>query len=589
VREVAMNPAASRRPFPPFEDSRRLLGPNLHFAEVGAVLETLGPVPDAGLVDAWRTRVRAACGSLGWPEPAFDARRHAGGIALAFSAPLDRLFCATEINEWAWLATLHDIEPAPEAPRFHAPGHPAAWDDAAAHATLRRLDAGERAPRTLALAQAAHTHGLRLLLDDEALSIGGGDGARCWPLDSLPAPDAIDWPALHDVPVALVTGSNGKTTTVRLVAAMLRAHGLRSAWNCTDGVFVDGEPILLGDYSGPAGARAVLRAAGVEAAVIEAARGGLLRRGLALDRADVAVVTNISIDHFGEYGIHDLDGLADAKLIVARALRTPRATLVLNADDPVLRRRAPRDGTRLAWFALDDAAPALVAHRADGGATCGIDAGRLRLHHDGGTHDLGAIAAMPLAFGGHARYNLANLAAASLAAATLGVAPGTISRVLASFGAARGDNPGRLQYGELDGVHVFVDYAHNVEGLRGLLAVARARLAPPARLGVLLGQAGNRGDVEIRGLAAEVAAAAPARIVVKELAGMLRGRRPGEVPDLLQAALLAAGVPAATIARHSDERSGAQALLGWARPGDVVVLPLHEPAVRDEIVARLPR
>ena len=126
------------------------------------------------------------------------------------------------------------------------------------------------------------------------------------------------------IPTALVTGSNGKTTSVRLLAAMLTAHGHRTGFSCTDGVFFEDQALSTGDYSGPAGARAVLRHAEVEAAVLETARGGLLRRGLAIERADAAIVTNISDDHFGEYGIDDLDGLTETKLIVARALDTPR-------------------------------------------------------------------------------------------------------------------------------------------------------------------------------------------------------------------------------------------------------------------------
>src|SRR5690606_12015277 len=156
------------------------------------------------------------------------------------------------------------------------------------------------------------------------------------------------------IPVAPVTGSNGKTTSVRPLAAMAMAHGWHTANSRTDGLHVDGALVEPGDYSGPGGARAPRRdrrahaavretARGAlrrraQAAVLETARGGLLRGGLGVARADVALVTNLSPDHFGEYGIHDLDGLAEVKLTVARAVRD--ATLVLNADDPVLRRHA---------------------------------------------------------------------------------------------------------------------------------------------------------------------------------------------------------------------------------------------------------
>src|SRR5262249_38228332 len=149
-------------------------------------------------------------------------------------------------------------------------------------------------------------------------------------------------------------------------------------------------------------------------AIIETARGGILRRGIAVAHAHVALVTNVSPDHFGEYGIDVLDGLADVKLAVAGVLGRD-GLLVLNADDPRLTARAPRLAGRfghappLGWFALDADAPLLAAPRARGGATCGVRAGRLLLSHAASLHDLGAVRDMPLTVGGSAVYNIANL------------------------------------------------------------------------------------------------------------------------------------------------------------------------------------
>ena len=151
----------------------------------------------------------------------------------------------------------------------------------------------------------------------------------------------MPWADLREVPAAFVTGSNGKTTTVRLLAACVRAHGWRDGYNCTDGLFIQGEQIEGGDYSGPVGTRTILRDPRVEAAILETARGGILRRGLAAERAHVAVITNISSDHFGEYGVHDLAGLADVKLVVASVV-DDNGLLVLNADDPILLRARER-------------------------------------------------------------------------------------------------------------------------------------------------------------------------------------------------------------------------------------------------------
>src|SRR5690606_11896895 len=230
----------------------------------------------------------------------------------------------------------------------------------------------EASPALVALQAAATAHGLPCLPDDDEVSVGGGTGSRTWPVDALPDPAAIDWSVLHAIPTALVTGSNGKTTTVRLLAAMARAHGWHAAHSCTDGVFFDGQPLEPGDYSGPTGARTALRQPAAQAAVLETARGGMLRRGLALCHAGVAVVTNVSADHFREYGLHDLDDLAAAKLTVARAIGGD-GLLVLNGDDAVLCGQADALACPKGWFTRDfDTPPSVVAHREAGGATCGV-------------------------------------------------------------------------------------------------------------------------------------------------------------------------------------------------------------------------
>ena len=567
----------------PFEDSRRLTGFNLHFADVGAALETVGVDIDDALLDAWRTRVRRMRGALGWADAALVARVHAHGASLAFAAPLDQLLSATEVNEWALLGAACRLR---HEGMFHAPGHAPAWDEESALHTLRAFARAERNPALVALVDAAQSRGLTVLFDDETVSVGVGCGSHSWPLAALPTPVQIDWSALHDAPIALVTGSNGKTTTTRLLAAFAHAHGWRAAYTCTDGVFTGATALAAGDYSGPAGARVALRAPAIDAVILETARGGLLRRGLAVQHARVALVTNISDDHFGEYGVHDLDDLAAVKLSVAHALGED-GVLVLNADDPCLVKHADRLHARLAWFALDADAPLLRTHRTRGGATCGMRDERLHLECAGADHDLGRVDAMPLSFGGAARYNIANLAAAALAASALGIAATTLRDVLAGFGAAREDNPGRLQHWMIGGVSVFVDYAHNPDGLRGLLDVAtRAR---SGRLGLLLGQAGNREDADIRELAAVAAAFEPELVVLKDIGDMLRGRVGGEVPAILRDELLQRGVEAARIAIELDEWRAVLSLVAWARSGDTLVLPTHGKQNRPRIDALLDR
>jgi UDP-N-acetylmuramyl tripeptide synthase len=449
--------------------------------------------------------------------------------------------------------------------------------------------ARERRPDIVMLIEAARARRVGHLLDEATLTLGAGKGSQGWALDALPTVDTVPWAALHTIPIAAITGSNGKTTTVRLVAACARAKGWRDGFNCTDGVFINREPVAAGDYSGPAGTRLVLRNPGVEAAVLETARGGILRRGLAADRADVAIVTNISPDHFGEYGIDDLDGLADVKLSITHLLDRD-GLLVLNADDALLCAKSgmlqQRLGwqPRLGWFARDYDHPALVQHRALHGSTCGVRAGRLWLSVGNGEHDLGVVRDMPLTIEGTATYNVENLAGAALVATKLGVLPATIAQVFANFGRDLADNAGRLMRFDIGGVKIILDYAHNPDGLRGVMRVADRLRAPGCRIGMLLGHAGNRLNADIEELALVATEFKPDLIVVKEDEGHLRGRQPGEVPAIIQNALLKTGLPEAAVPICPSEVDAALMALDWARPGDALVLLIHSSSARTRML-----
>ena len=439
-------------------------------------------------IGAWRARVGRVGEQLGWADRRCVARRHARGILLAISAPADQLLLATELNEWALCAALVERDPkrwaglqdalaaaavdgANPASEL-APGLLPVIEESAALARFRQLSAVEAAPKLRALIKAAGDRSLPHFVDDTELTLGAGKGSRTFALTLLPSTADVPWGELSDIPTALVTGSNGKTTTVRLVAACARAHGWRPGYNCTDGVYVGDETLASGDYSGPAGARLVVRDRRTEAAILEVARGGILRRGLAVSRADAAVVTNISSDHFGEYGIDDVAGLAEVKLSVGAVLAA-HGRLVLNADDALLRTKARelalRHGvaSKPAWFAHDADQSYLREYRAQGASTCGVRGGRLWLHEADLEQDLGPVTAMPLSIGGMAAYNIANLAAAALVAVALGIPPPTIAAVFATFGAKTSDNPGRMMRFEFKGAHVLIDYAHNPDGLRG--------------------------------------------------------------------------------------------------------------------------
>ena len=571
---------------PCFADSRRLMGKNRFVGSTAAVLTARGPgALDRESCQRWLQMAESLCRELGWD----DCQPLVCGAERVLPCPPDRLYTATEINEFAWeaaagasKATCQSVQPFERIHRFH--------DDAEARAYFAALDAAEHEPVIAALRKEAISRNLPVFADDDDISIGAGACSITYSIKCLPSPADVPWTQLRTIPIAMVTGSNGKTTTTRLIAAMLEASSQAFAGHVgissTEGVAIGGEWVTRGDYAGPGGARLVLRDKRVAAAVLETARGGILRRGLAVDRADVAVVTNISADHFGEYGVESLDDLADVKMALARTLHRD-GTLVLNADDPLLLARAVNQTCKVALFSLNDDLEVLKAHRDKGGATCGVREGAMWLSQGGSRHSLGNIAEMPLTVAGAASYNVANLAAASLAAAALGVPPALIAEVLMHFGEARGDNPGRLDRWTLQDVNVLIDYAHNPDGLARLLAVGRTLIANNGRLLLLLGQAGNRDNAAIAELAAAAAAAKPDRVVIKELPTMLRGRQPGEVSALLDAGLRAAGYSSAAIAFEVDEVNAVRRLLDEARAGDVVVLPVHQSKAREAASALL--
>ncbi|HZA91301.1 MAG TPA: Mur ligase family protein, partial [Gemmatimonadales bacterium] len=458
-----------------------------------------------------------------------------------------------------------------EAAAFEIEGRPPNLSSAVLR--LRDTIEKERNPRLLALENAARSRGLTFLSDEDHASVGSGTGVMVWPVRSIPEPSTIDWTRVHDVPIALVTGSNGKTTVVRLLSAMIRKWGKVPGSTSTDGVYVDGATIEEGDFSGPGGARLVLRQREVETAVLETARGGLLRRGLATSRANVAAVTNIAEDHLGEFGVESLEQLAETKLLVARAL-VGGGSLVLNADDAVLVRASSKLTVPITWFSLDDASEIVKTHIERGG-TAVVSAGEnIVLLRGGERTPVVPTRDAPFTFGGTARHNVANALAAVAAALELGIPIEAIAEALRSFGKKPADNPGRANLYEVGGARILVDYAHNAHGMSALVGLAQ-RIPADRRL-VMVGSAGDRQDEAIREMARAASSLPPDRVIVKDAEQYLRGRTLGEIPALLADEFTRLGTPVSSISSAMSELEGVRDALTWARPGDLLVLAVHQ-------------
>jgi cyanophycin synthetase len=550
--------------FPPMHvlDSRRLTGPGLLLDGPGAVLEVrLDESVREQAIAAWERAARRLLEAVGWPNEVLVTRAFAGGVSLALTAPLDGLYAATELNEQAWAAA---------AAELRGEKKPKRWSGAAS--VLDEL-AGERNPTIVRLCEEAKARGLTFLVGEDLISVGSGTGALLWQITDLPDPATVDWSSAHEVPIALVTGSNGKTTVVRLLGSIVQAAGRTPGLTSTDGVAVGATLLEEGDFAGPSGARLVLRHPETETAILETARGGILRRGLPVDHAGVAVITNIADDHLGEYGIESLSDLADTKLVVAKTLGR-NGTLVLNADDPLLVERSRSVGAQLAWFSLHSPSGVVASHLERGGRALVVEDGSVVLRQGTKARSLVKVDDIPITFRGIATHNVANVLAAAAAATALGVEADVIATALKQFGRDLDDNPGRANLLELGGVRILLDFAHNPHGMAALVKLAQT--LPAKRRLVLVGQAGDRNDEAIRALARSAWELDPDYVIAKDMEGYLRGRAPGEVPDILADEFTRLGLPDRALSRGGPEIAAVREALEWARPGDLLVLAVHE-------------
>jgi len=542
-------------------DSRRITGPNLLWDKAGAGLEVFGP--DAAidaLVKSWYDEARKLLDAVGWRSEKACARRFAGGASLLISAPYDVLYAATEVNESA-------VEAAVTVMEF---GSPSSLEETAA-ALKGKIDA-EKNPSLLALREAALANGVSFLADDDNVSIGLGAGSHTFEASELPDIRSIAWAAVSDIPVAMVTGTNGKSTTVRLLASMVRSEGLVEGFSSTDGIIVDGVYTDRGDYSGPEGARKVLRNKNVGVAILEIARGGILRRGIPIDRADAALITNVAEDHLGEYGVNDLDTLIDTKLVVSRALGHD-GLLVLNWDDSGLRNRSRSLDVPVAWFSLDPDTGDFRNHIRSGASAAWLESGSLVRSVAGIREELVRVDDIPITLGGAARHNVYNSLAAVLVAGQLGLSTVSMVEGLRGFTGTPDQNPGRGNIFEIGGVTALVDFAHNAHGFRALFDMARA--LPAKRRLVLFGQAGDRTDASILEQTSILWKARPDRVIIKEMEVYLRGRERGEVTGMIESELRRLGADDMMLDRADSEIDAVRQAFGWAMPGDLLLLLVY--------------
>jgi cyanophycin synthetase len=379
------------------------------------------------------------------------------------------------------------------------------------------------------------------------------------------------------IPLAVITGTNGKTTTTRLLGRMLGAHGHTVGMTTTTGVFIGDECILSGDTTGPESAKAVLMDKRVTAAVLETARGGMLRSGIAYDYADVAVITNISEDHIGQGEIQTIEDLIKLKSLVLDAL--PKSGYaVLNADDIYVHKLLKRVKSNVIFFSKQEDNLLIKRHLGIGGKAVFVLNGQLVLGEGNHIKKIMNIKFIKLTYQGKVSYQLENALASVGAAVALGLDMNKVKQVLQYFGQHRKDNPGRLEMYPYKNRTIVVDYGHNVAGFTETLSILKK--LPHKHIRGVAGLPGDRNN-ELIAKCSKACGCFLDYIYLKEDED-LRGRKKMEVSQLMQKCLLSNGFPEEKIAIELQELKALDRAIKESEERDIVVIfyeklePIHD-------------
>ncbi|MFB1034958.1 MAG: Mur ligase family protein, partial [Sinobacterium sp.] len=337
------------------DEARRLTGLNLLWDYPGAILDVfIEGIDKSKVVSVWQMWTGKLLTDFGWQQhTAF--RLHSDGANLALSAPMDALYCACDLAELAWYCAVAELKNQT----------PPNWQQRLNE--LHHELAKERNPALLTFMHEAQKHGVSCITDDDEVSLGMGKSSHTWPVRELPELKDIQWQHYQDIPKAFITGTNGKSTSVRLASHIAKNAGYVAGVTSTDFIRVGDNIIDTGDYSGPGGARMLLRDPRTELAFLEVARGGILRRGLPIDSVDVALITNVASDHLGQYGINTVQELAETKFVVAKGLNA-QGTLVLNADNSLVIEQGLKLDNKMCWFSTDESNTLIQSQLKTGGA-----------------------------------------------------------------------------------------------------------------------------------------------------------------------------------------------------------------------------
>lgn len=365
------------------------------------------------------------------------------------------------------------------------------------------------------------------------------------------------------IPLIAVTGTNGKTTVTRMIGHIWKQAGYSVGMTTTDGIYINDECVMDGDTTGPDSAKVVLGDPRVEVAVLETARGGIVRGGLAFDKSDIGIVTNITEDHIGQDGIENLSDLAYIKSLILETVK-PGGFALLNADDPCVAELAARVKAEIVYFSVEPSNIMIKRHLGAGGKAFFVKDGVVYAASGGMAHAVIPVGDIPVTFGGIAVHNLQNAVIAAAASFCMRISMDHIRQGLASFE----QNPGRLNFLDAGDFRICIDYGHNPAGYQALINTVR-RMGAQRLVGVIAAPGDRRDDVTIN--IGRIAGQGFDMIYIKEDAD-LRGRKPGETAALLRQGVLEAGFSPDRVAVVLREDEAVKKALAKVRPGDLIVV-----------------
>ncbi len=373
-----------------------------------------------------------------------------------------------------------------------------------------------------------------------------------------------------DVPIVAVTGTNGKTTTAKLIAHALKYSGKLVGFAGTTGVEIDGVEIVSGDYSGPGGAAIVLREPTVDHAVLEVARGGIIRRGLGFDSCSVGILLNVDEDHIGLDGVEDIEELSLVKSTVIEVVGD-QGVSVLNADDPIIIGLKERAGGQLIFFSMHPSNETITQHLRSGGAAVVLQGGDVVIHSSIPSVHVLSVLDAPITLGGVAMFNISNVLAAVAALHGLGIPVDMIRKGISTFHPSATQNPGRMNIIDFITFKVIVDYGHNVSAVRAI-----GKTLPHITKGrkiVVAHGTGNRLDKDIRMFGQALADVYDYLIIAD---ADQRQRKPGETSDIVQAGALENGFDKDEIVIINNPFKAIDHAISIVKPGDLIVVQVDE-------------